>query len=315
MVNITINGRKTSVQQGTTILNAAKSVGVEIPHICYWEGLNDIGACRICVVELEGKDKLVSSCNTEVEEGMVIYTNSPRVRQARKINIQLVLAEHDCKCASCPRSGNCALQSIARDLGVVGTSYVENADDYRWDDSFPLIRNAAKCVTCLRCVQVCDKIQNMNVWEKLGSSFRTTVGVTDGVPIRNANCSLCGQCITHCPVGALRECDDRRRFQNAIEDPDKIVLLQIAPAVRTAWGEQIGLSVKDATLGKLVPNEVVHAASIEHARELVVLGNPRKIGDGLVESVKHIVGISIAFAYRLVAELINNRYSRVTAHI
>ena len=96
MVNITINGRKTSVQQGTTILNAAKSVGVEIPHICYWEGLNDIGACRICVVELEGKDKLVSSCNTEVEEGMVIYTNSPRVRQARKINIQLVLAEHDC---------------------------------------------------------------------------------------------------------------------------------------------------------------------------------------------------------------------------
>ena len=125
MVNVTINGRKTSVQQGTTIMNAAKAIGIEIPHICYWEGLNDIGACRICVVELEGKDKLVSSCNTEVEEGMVIYTNSPKVRQARKINVQLVLAEHDCKCATCPRSGNCALQTIARDLGVVGTSFVD----------------------------------------------------------------------------------------------------------------------------------------------------------------------------------------------
>ena len=252
MVNITINGRKTSVQQGTTILNAAKSVGVEIPHICYWEGLNDIGACRICVVELEGKDKLVSSCNTEVEEGMVIYTNSPRVRQARKINIQLVLAEHDCKCASCPRSGNCALQSIARDLGVVGTSYVENADDYRWDDSFPLIRNAAKCVTCLRCVQVCDKIQNMNVWEKLGSSFRTTVGVTDGVPIRNANCSLCGQCITHCPVGALSERNDTDKVLDALADPETITMVQFAPAVRVAWGEKIGMNRVEQTTGKLV---------------------------------------------------------------
>ncbi|MBQ6371276.1 MAG: (2Fe-2S)-binding protein [Firmicutes bacterium] len=252
MVNITINGRKTSVQEGTTILNAAQNVGVEIPHLCYWEDLNEIGACRICVVELEGKDKLVSSCNTEVEEGMVIHTNSPKVRQARKINVHLLLSEHDCQCATCPRSGNCMLQTIARDLGVVTAFYENNCDDYRWDKSFPLIRNAAKCITCMRCVQVCEKIQTMNVWEKVGSSFRTSVGVTDGVDINDANCTLCGQCITHCPVGALTERSDTTKVLDALADPDVVTMVQFAPAVRVAWGEKVGMSRVEQTTGKLV---------------------------------------------------------------
>ena len=252
MVNITINGIKTSVREGTTILSAAKTVGVEIPHLCYWEDLNEIGACRICVVELEGKDKLVSSCNTEVEEGMVIHTNSPKVRQARKVNIQLLLSEHDCQCATCPRSGNCALQTIARDLGVVTTSYENNADDCRWDSSFPLIRNASKCITCMRCVQICEKIQTMNVWEKVGSSFRTTVGVTDGADIKDANCSLCGQCITHCPVGALTERSDTDKVLDALADPDVVTMVQFAPAVRVAWGEKVGMNRVEQTTGKLV---------------------------------------------------------------
>ena len=252
MVNITINGRKTSVQEGTTILNAAQNVGVEIPHLCYWEDLNEIGACRICVVELEGKDKLVSSCNTEVEEGMVIHTNSPKVRQARKINVHLLLSEHDCQCATCPRSGNCMLQTIARDLGVVTAFYENNCDDYRWDKSFPLIRNAAKCITCMRCVQVCEKIQTMNVWEKVGSSFRTSVGVTDGVDINDANCTLCGQCITHCPVGALTERSDTTKVLDALADPDVVTMVQFAPAVRVAWGEKIGMNRVEQTTGKLV---------------------------------------------------------------
>ena len=252
MVNVTINGRGTTIQQGTTILNAAKTVGVDIPHLCYWEGLNDIGACRICVVELEGKDKLVSACNTEVEEGMVIHTNSPKVRQARKTNVQLLLAEHDCMCATCSRSGNCQLQTIARNLGVVGSVYTSNCDDYRWDDSFPLIRNAAKCITCMRCVQVCDHIQAMGVWEKVGSSFRTGVGVTDGIPISSANCSLCGQCITHCPVGALSERNDTDKVLDALADPDTVTLVQFAPAVRVAWGEMVGMSRVEQTTGKLV---------------------------------------------------------------
>ena len=252
MVNIRINGLDTSVNQGTTILNAAKTVGVEIPHLCYWEDLNEIGACRICIVELEGKDKLVSACNTEVEEGMVIQTNSPRVRQARKVNVQLLLSEHDCQCPTCTRSGNCALQDISRDLGIVGTVYSSNADDFRWDSNFPLIRNAAKCITCMRCAQVCDKIQNMNVWEKLGSSHRTTIGVTDGVRISEANCSLCGQCITHCPVGALSERNDADKVLDALADPETVTMIQFAPAVRVAWGEKVGMNRVEQTTGKLV---------------------------------------------------------------
>ena len=252
MVNITINGIKTSVQEGTTIMAAAKTVGIEIPHICFWEGLNEIGACRICVVELEGKDKLVSSCNTVAEEGMVVYTNSPRVRQARQVNIQLLLAEHDCKCATCYRNGNCALQNIARDLGVVDNSYEDATDEFRWDKTFPLIRNAGKCLTCMRCAQVCDQIQTMNVWEKLGTSFRTTVGVKKGMTISEANCSLCGQCITHCPVGALTERNDTVKVLDALGDPDTITMVQFAPAVRVAWGEMVGLNRVEQTTGKLV---------------------------------------------------------------
>ena len=252
MVNVTINGRKTSVQEGTTIMHAAQTVGVEIPHICYWEGLNEIGACRICVVELEGKEKLVSSCNTPVEEGMVIMTNSSRVRLARQVNVRLLLAEHDCQCATCSRSGNCALQSIAKDLGVVSNRYENVADEYRWNTKFPLIRNAAKCLTCMRCAQVCDQIQTMNVWEKLGTSYRTTVGVKNGLTIEEANCSLCGQCITHCPVGALTERNDKTRVLDAIADPDIVTMVQFAPAVRVAWGEMVGLNRVEQTTGKLV---------------------------------------------------------------
>ena len=252
MVNLTINGKQLSIQEGTTILKAAKSAGVDIPHICYWEGLNEIGACRICVVELEGKDKLVSACNTEVEEGMVVYTNSPKVRQARKVNVRLLLSEHDCMCANCARSGNCMLQSIARDLGVVDSVYTNNCDDYRWDASFPLIRNAAKCITCMRCVQVCDHIQDMNVWEKTGVTFRTTVGVRNSDTIKEANCTLCGQCITHCPVGALTERNDTEKVLDALADPEIITMVQFAPAVRVAWGEKVGMNRVEQTTGKLV---------------------------------------------------------------
>ena len=252
MVNITMNGKQLTVQEGTTILKAAKAVGIDIPHICYWEGLNEIGACRICVVELEGKDKLVSACNTEVEEGMVVFTNSPRVRQARKINVRLLLSEHDCMCANCSRSGNCMLQSIARDLGVVDSVYVNNSDDFRWDTSFPLIRNAAKCITCMRCVQVCDRIQNMNVWEKTGVTFRTSVGIQNSDTINDANCSLCGQCITHCPVGALTERNDTEKVLDALADPELITMVQFAPAVRVAWGEKVGMNRVEQTTGKLV---------------------------------------------------------------
>lgn len=252
MVKLTINDQKVTVPEGTTIMQAAREVGIEIPHLCYLKDINDIGACRVCIVELEGMEKLVTACNTPAEEGMVIYTNSPRVRATRKINVQLILSDHDGKCATCVRSGNCSLQTIANDLGILEIPYELIAERNRWDKRFPMIREASKCIKCMRCIQVCDKIQDMQVWNVSGSGFRTTVEVSGNIPIQGADCSLCGQCITHCPVGALRARDDVDKVFEALADPEKITMVQIAPAVRTAWGEGIGLGKEESTTGKLV---------------------------------------------------------------
>ena len=252
MVNITINGMNLSVQEGTTILNAARDAGIEIPHLCYWEDLNEIGACRVCVVEVKGLEKLVPACNTPVQAGMEIMTNSPKARAARKTNVRLILSEHDCKCAICTRSGNCALQTIARNLGISSPKYDDIADKYNWLRDFPLRRTASKCIKCMRCIQVCDKIQDLHVWEMIGSAQRTTVGVRDGKSMDVANCSLCGQCITHCPVGALKERNDTEFVLDALADPEKVVMVQFAPAVRVAWGEKVGLHRVEQTTGKLV---------------------------------------------------------------
>lgn len=252
MVKLKIDGLEVSVPAGTTILEAAEKVGIRIPHLCYLKDINEIGACRVCLVEKVGMDKLVTACNTPVEEGMEILTNSPKVRTVRRINLELILSDHDCKCVQCSKSGNCTLQRIANDMGIIDMPYTNTAEVNRWDYSFPLIREASKCVKCLRCVQVCDKIQDLRVWDICGSGYRTTVNVSRNVSLQDASCSLCGQCITHCPVGALRARDDRGRLRNALADPDKITMVQIAPAVRTAWGQGVGLSETEATLGKLI---------------------------------------------------------------
>ncbi len=252
MVRLTINDQMVTVPEGMTILEAARKVGIEIPHLCFLKGINDIGACRVCIVEMQGMDKLITACNTPVEEGMILYTNSPRVRATRKTNVQLILSDHDGKCATCVRSGNCLLQSLANDLGVLELPYEEIAEHNRWDRNFPLIREASKCIKCMRCIQICDRIQDMQVWNVSGSGFRTTVDVTGNVPIKEASCALCGQCITHCPVGALRERDDVDRLFEALADPETVTMVQVAPAVRTAWGEGLGLSREESTTGKLI---------------------------------------------------------------
>ena len=252
MVSLTINAQKITVREGTTILEAAREVGIDIPHLCYLEGINEIGACRVCIVENKGMDTLITACNTPVEEGMQIYTNSPKVRKTRRINVELILSDHDCKCATCVRSGNCSLQKIANDLGILEVSYENVAEVSKWNYNVPLIRDASKCIKCMRCIQICDKIQSMNVWDITGSGYRTTVGVAHNEPIEEADCAFCGQCITHCPVGALRERNDTGRMLDALADPDKITMVQIAPAVRTAWGEGVGLYREESTTGKLV---------------------------------------------------------------
>lgn len=252
MVKLKIDGQQITVPAGTTILEAAARVGIKIPHLCYLKDINEIGACRVCLVEKVGMEKLVTACNTEVEEGVEILTNSPRVREVRRINVELILSDHDCKCVQCVKSGNCTLQKIANDLGIIEQPYEDVHEKTRWNFDLPLIREASKCVKCMRCVQICDKVQGLHVWDINGSGYRASVGVSNNRKITEADCSLCGQCITHCPVGALRERDDLRRLRDALADPEKITMVQIAPAIRTAWGEGIGISKTEATTGKLV---------------------------------------------------------------
>ena len=251
MVNLTIDNQLICVPEGTTIMDAAKQNDIVIPKLCYLKGINEIGACRVCVVEVEGQDKLIPSCNNTVEEGMVVHTNSPRVRMNRKNTVELILSQHDCRCTACVRSGNCSLQKLANDLNIIDLPFRQELEDTPWKQDFPLIRDSKKCIKCMRCVQVCDKIQSLNVWDVESTGSRTTVNVSKNRKIEDADCSLCGQCITHCPTGALRGRDDTTKVWRAIHNPKKVTVVQIAPAVRTAWGEALGLNREEATIGKI----------------------------------------------------------------
>lgn len=251
MVNLKIDNIDVSVPKGTSIMDAANTVGIPIPHLCFLKNINEIAACRVCIVDIEGKDKFVTACNNEVEDGMVIHTNSPKVRIARRRTVQMILSQHDCKCATCVRSRNCSLQTLSNDLNITDNLYEERLELQPWDKTFPLIRDSKKCIKCMRCVQVCDKIAGLGVWTLEGTGARSTINVSGSRTIREADCSLCGQCITHCPVGALKERDDTEEFLKAIADPDKTVVVQVAPAVRAAWGESLGLELKDAPVGKI----------------------------------------------------------------
>ena len=252
MVNCTINGKKVCVPENTTILDAAKEVGITIPTLCYFKDLNEIGACRVCVVGVEGDERLHAACNSPVLPGMVVHTNSKKAREARKYNVELILSQHNVTCTTCVRSGNCSLQSVANDLNIVGKDYFpKDLPKQKGSKTFPLIREYDKCIKCMRCIQVCDKIQATNVWDVVNSGGKSTVDVRDFYRLEDSACALCGQCITHCPVGALRERDDTDRIMEALDDPDTIVLAQIAPSIRTAWGEEFGLGPEEATVERL----------------------------------------------------------------
>ena len=254
MVTLFIDGKTVQVKEGTTILEAARQLNIHIPHLCYLKEINEIAACRVCCVEVEGERAMVASSNTPVKEGMKVHTNSPRARATRRTNVELILSQHDCKCATCVRSGNCQLQTIANDLGIIVVPYETQLPKglrSAWTTTFPLFHDYNKCIKCMRCIQICNKVQSLGIWDIAGTGSRTTVDVSGNRVIKDSDCALCGQCITHCPVGGLRERSDTHLAFEALADPNKITIVQVAPAVRTAWGEALGLRREEATMGRM----------------------------------------------------------------
>ena len=251
MVNLTIDNKAISVPAGTTIMEAAEANGIRIPRLCYLKEINEIGACRVCVVEMEGKEKLITSCNNIVEDGMVLYTNSPKVRMNRKNTVKLLLSQHDCQCAVCVRSGNCSLQQLANDLNIIDPPFHQELDRIPWNMNFPLIRDSAKCIKCMRCIQICDKVQSLNIWDLESTGSRTTVHVSKNRKIEEADCSLCGQCITHCPTGALRARDDTAKVWESDRRSEQDHRRSGRSCRAYRMGEALGLSREEATMGKI----------------------------------------------------------------
>lgn len=252
MVTIRIDDRTLTIPAGLTILEAAEQNGIPIPHLCFLKDLNEIAACRMCMVEVEGAERLVPSCNTEVFDGMVIRTNTNRVRQARKTNLRLILSQHDSNCTVCVRSGNCELQQLSHDLNIHFQPYEVQPERSKVDLGAPIVREASKCIKCMRCVQVCDKVQSMNIWDVAGTGSRTTVDVSYNRSLKFTDCTYCGQCVTHCPTGALTVRDDTNKALRALADPEITTVVQVAPAVRVAWAESFGLDAETGSVGRLV---------------------------------------------------------------
>lgn len=252
-LNIKINNVPYEVDAGCTVLEAAQSVGIEIPTLCYLKDINAIGACRICVVEVKGARGLVTACVYPVTEGMEIVTNSAKIMAARKTNLELVLSTHDQNCLSCVRSTNCELQKLCRDYGVDGMHFIGKRERYTIDDSAPhMVRDNNKCILCRRCVAACRENQAVGVIGANERGFDTHIGCAFEAKLNDSPCISCGQCIVVCPTGALTEKDDTDKVWAAINNPDLHVVVQPAPSVRATLGEAFGLPIGTNVEGKLV---------------------------------------------------------------
>ena len=253
-ITVFINEQEVSAPAGSTVLEAAQIAGVRIPTLCYFKEINEIGACRICVVAIEGVRNLVAACVHPVAEGMKISTRSPEVIESRRRTMKLLLSTHDKKCLSCVRSSNCELQELSQELGIEDENYFAGAmEEYELDYSAPhLIRDNNKCILCRRCAAICENQQAVGVIGANNRGFKTYIGSAFDMGLGNTSCVTCGQCIMVCPVGALYEKDYTDDVLAAIADPTKHVVVQTAPAIRTALGEEFGYPIGTNTEGKMV---------------------------------------------------------------
>ena len=251
MVNLTIDGVQVSVPSTYTVLEAAKKAGVKIPTLCYLKNVNEAGACRVCLVEIEKARALAAACVMPVSEGMVVHTNSPKVRATRKSTLEMILSDHNRDCLACVRNRNCELQTLADEYSIRKITYEGEKSKSVYDDkSFSIIRDGSKCIKCGRCIAACNK-QSIGVLSFLNRGFTTSIGPAFDVSMADAPCVYCGQCIIACPVAALHEKEETEFVWEAIQNPNKHVVIQVAPAVRAAIGEEFGLPIGTRTTGKM----------------------------------------------------------------
>lgn len=256
MINLIIDDKKVQVEKGTSILKAARTIGVDIPTLCYYElnGQNlenRPGACRVCVVEVECRRNLAPACATDVMEGMIVHTHSLRVVNARRTVVELMLSDHPASCLTCAKSGKCELQSLAQKLGIREIEYKGEQSTYRKDLSPAIIRDVDKCIMCRRCETVCNKLQTVGALSAVNRGFMAVVATAFEQDLTKSPCVMCGQCVQACPVGALSEVNQTRQVIQAISNPNKIVVVQTAPAVRVAIGEEFGQEPGTISTGKM----------------------------------------------------------------
>ena len=253
LVNLTIDNQNIQVQKGTTILEAARKAGIDIPTLCFLKEINEVGDCRMCIVEVEGRRGFATSCITKVEEGMVVHTNTPAVVEARRVVLDLIVSNHKIDCLKCIRNGNCELQELCKRFNIQDIEFAGEMQSHKIDDLSPsIVRDADKCVLCRRCVSACKKVQKIGAIECINRGFESCISTTGENSLNDVNCTFCGQCIEACPTGALHEKDTTEEVWKKLQDPENIVIAQTAPAVRVALGEEFGMKIGTNVTGKMV---------------------------------------------------------------
>ena len=253
MINLTIDNQKIKVPEGTTILEAAKQAGIDIPTLCFLKEINEVGDCRMCIVEVEGRRGFATSCIQTVEEGMVVHTHTQNVLEARHVILDLIISNHAKDCLTCTRSGNCELQMLATKFNVLNVEFPGEMTKHKVDDLSPsIVRDFNKCILCRRCVAACKNVQNIGAIDVINRGFESCISTVGDCSLNNVNCTFCGQCIEACPTGALHEKESINDVWAKLKDPDTYVVVQTAPAVRVALGEEFQMPIGTNVAGKMV---------------------------------------------------------------